>query len=97
MFEIAVVVATKHALSHPKFASLFLRERVRSILHAQRLHSGARVRARQVIALSTAAVVENFVAPVGVFKRPQFRRDFADGGVPTDGLVGSIGLAAHRR
>jgi hypothetical protein len=61
VLKVAMSACTKHFSSHPEFARFFLGQCVGTELHAQAFQPGLDVRASKMIALSAAAVVENYV------------------------------------
>ena len=65
VLELAAGVAAVEVRVDPVLARLLLRQRVRPITRADRLQERAAVRAAEVIALPTAAVVEDLVATMG--------------------------------
>ncbi len=97
VLEVAVVAAAEHLALHPEFAGLFLRQRVGAVLHAERLQRGVAIGTTEVIALTTATVIEDGLAAPARLDRLQALRDFADGDIPADRLIAAVGLAAHRR
>ena len=48
-----------------------------------------------MIALATAAVIEDRLSTVGVTHTGKVGGDFGDGSVPVDGFIGTVGSAAH--
>ena len=84
VLEVAAREAAEHPVVDPELARLLLRERARLVARAEHGARGAPVRARQVIALPAAAVIEDRLAAVRVAHRGEARGHLADRGVPVD-------------
>ena len=86
MLEVSMPTTTQDALGSPGFARFFLGECVRLVLHAERAANRVTVRAAQVITLTAAPVVHDFIAAVFIFDAQEPRSNLADCRVPIDGL-----------
>ena len=85
VFEIAGSrVGAEHRGGDPGLTRFFLRQRVGTVAAAKRRDRGKTVCARQMIALSTAAVVHDFVATVLVSHRSEAVGYLMDRGFPVN-------------
>ena len=96
MLELAARVPAVQMGVDPGLSGLLLRQRIRPIARPDRLEKGAGVRAAQMVSLAAAAVVEDFVATVGVADAFEALGDLGDRGVPVDLLVAAVGTPPHR-
>ena len=96
VLEVAAREAAEHAVLDPELARLLLRERARQVARAEHGARGASVRARQVIPLSAAAVIEDRLTAVRVAHAGEARGHLAYRGVPVDLLERAVGAAPQR-
>lgn len=80
---------------HPEFPGLLLGQGVGGVDRSDGRAGGRAVAPAEVVGLSSAAVIEDGGAAVGVADGPEARGNFGDGRVPVDGLVGAIGATAQ--
>ena len=96
VLEVGPRHAAEHAAGDVELAGLFLRDGAALVAHAQCGAHRAAVQARQVVALATAAVIQQAGTAVAAGQRHRTLGDLAQRGVPVDRLEAAVGAPAHR-
>ncbi len=96
VLEIGANAIAEQASVDPELPGLLLRQRVGAVARAECAPGRGGIGARQVIALSAAAVIEDARTGMTLAQRREAGRDLANGGIPVDGLEAAVVAPAQR-
>src|SRR5262249_30634691 len=96
VLEVGARVAAHHPARDPELTRLLLGERAGAMDRAKNGARAPAVRAREVVPLPAATIVEDRLPAMGVADGGEARRDLTDCGLPVDLLEGAVVAPAQR-